>query len=89
LIEKVGGTMEFSLYFVSENKARRSSEFLGKYGFELQKLGWSRANDSYYVVVRKPIEPEEAEPLLRAVCKRFGGVYKDYFSETGQIIKPK
>jgi hypothetical protein len=81
--------MEYSLYFVSEDKARRSSEFLGKHGFELHKLGWSRANDSYYVVVRKPVQPEQAEPLLRAACKRFGGVYKDYFSETGQIIKPK
>jgi hypothetical protein len=81
--------MEYSLYFVSEDKARRSGEFLGMHGFELQKLGWSRANDSYYVVVRKPVQPEEAEPLLRVACKRFGGVYKDYFSETGQIIKPK
>lgn len=81
--------MEYYLYFVSEDQARHSGEFLGKRGFEVRKLGWSRANDSYYVVVRKPIQPEQAGPVLRAVCKRFGGVYKDYFSETGQIIKPK
>jgi len=81
--------LEFSLYFLSEDNAKRSAQFLEKRGFELRKLGWSRANDSYYLVVRKAIQPEEAEPLLRDVCKNFRGVYKDYFSETGEIIKPK
>ena len=82
-------TLEFSLYFISEDNAKRSGQFLRKYGFEWQKLGWSRANDSYYIVLRKSIAPEKAEPLLKAVCKKFHGVYRDYFSETGAGIKPR
>lgn len=81
--------MEFSLYFLSEDNAKRSGEFLKTHGFEVKKVGRSRANDSYYIVVRKPITPEEAEPMLKDVCKKFHGSYQDYFSETGQIIKPR
>lgn len=81
--------MEFSLYFLSEDNARKSAELLKAHGFEVQRVGRSRANDTYYIVVRKPITPEEAEPLLKDVCKKFRGSYQDYFSETGQIIKPR
>lgn len=80
--------MEFSLYFLSEDNAKQSGEFLKEHGFDVRKVGRSRANDTYYLVVRKSVTPEEAEPLLKDVCKKFRGSYQDYFSETGQIIKP-